>query len=97
MAETILKYYTHPYVFFTVFVMIILYNIIHQYRSDYVIKHYNLKLNVLCKIYYFRVPFIKSNNYIDRLAWKKVQYLAKEFILVNFLLFSYYILILIIF
>ncbi len=96
MAETILKYYTHPYMFFTVFVMIILYNVIHQYRSDYVIKHYNLKLNILCKIYYFRVPFIKCNN-IDRLAWKKVQYLAKEFTLVNFLLFSYYVLIFIIF
>ena len=87
--DLILKYYAHPYAFFMIFSTLIIYNIVHQYRSDYIIKNYNLELNVLNKMFLFRIPFFNSG--IENFALLKIKKLAIEYVVVNILLVSYFI------
>ena len=65
MMDLILKYYTHPYTFFAVFSTLIIYNVLHQYRVDHIIKNNNLELKTLNKIFLFRVPFFNTKNSIN--------------------------------
>ena len=90
--DFILKYYAHPYVFFVIFSMLIIYNIVHQYRSDSIIKDNNLDLSVLNKIFLFRIPFFNIKYDIDNSVLLKIKKLAKEYLIINIILISYFVL-----
>jgi len=89
--DFILNYYMHPYTFMGVFLVLFIYGVVHEYRSDSLIKSNNLSLKFVSRLLIFRIPSKINKGKICDLAWLKIQKLAREYIFVHVLIFSYFI------
>ncbi len=89
--ELLIQYYAHPYTFFGVLSLLIIYGAVHQYRVDSIIKRYELDLPFSSKLILFRFPTKKKTNNISVSAHLDIQKLAKEYVVVNLIIFSYFI------